>query len=142
MMDFGIARLVIQPLDDDDGITATHSIVGTPGYMAPEQLMGEEIDEMADVYSAGAVLFECVTGRSVFGECTLPALMAKHVAGELDDPCALNPSIPESLSRVILKALAEHKEARWQSAVELGRALDSVALEPDGPQPAAQASPD
>ena len=51
------------------------------------------------------MLFEAVTGRSVFGECTLPALMAKHVTGELDDPRTLNPSVPESLSRVILKAL-------------------------------------
>ncbi|MCZ6661586.1 MAG: protein kinase, partial [Actinobacteria bacterium] len=140
VMDFGIARLVIQPLDVDEGITATHSIVGTPGYMAPEQLMGDEIDERADIYGAGAVLFECVTGRSVFGECTLPGLMAKHVAGQLEDPRALNPSIPESLSCVILKALAEHRDARWQSAAELGLALNGVELESDGPPPANRAS--
>ena len=108
--------------------------------MAPEQLMGDEIDERVDVYGAGAVLFECVTGRSVFGECTLPALMAKHVTGEVEDPCALNPSISESFSQVILKALAEHRGARWQSAAELGQALDGVELESDGPPQAIQHS--
>lgn len=91
--------------------------------------MGEEIDERADVYGAGAVLFECVTGRTVFGACTLPALMAKHLTEELDNPRMLNPLIPESLAHVILKALARKREARWRSARELRRALDGIELE-------------
>ena len=67
-------------------------------------------------------------GRSVFGERTLPALIAKHLGGELDDPRVLNPKIPESFARVILKALAEEREARWQSAAELRMALDGVEV--------------
>jgi serine/threonine-protein kinase len=127
--DFGVARLAARKFDRDQEITATRSIVGTPDYMAPEQLMGDEIDERADVYGAGAVLFECVTGRPVFGECTLPALMTKHVMEELDDPRMLNPLVPESFAQVILKALAKSREARWPSARELRRALDEIKLE-------------
>ncbi len=122
--DFGVARLAPRKFDQNEEITATRSIVGTPDYMAPEQLMGDEIDERADIYGAGAVLFECVTGRPVFGECTLPALMAKHVMDELDDPRDLNPLVPELLAQVILKALARNREDRWRSARELRRALD------------------
>ncbi len=65
----------------------------------------------------------------MFGRCTLPALMAKHVTGEVDDPRMLNPLVPEPFAQVILKALAKSREARWRSARELRRALDEIKLE-------------
>ena len=125
VMDFGIARLA-QAEKVGEGLTAVGTAVGTPEYMPPEQLVGEELDSRADLYAAGAVLFECVTGRVVFEARTLPGLVAKHLEESPDDPRALNPEVPESLSRVILKALAKDRTARWSSAAELARALDAI----------------
>lgn len=127
--DFGIARLAERSRELGEGLTAAGATMGTPEYMAPEQLLGEEIDERADLYAAGAVLFECVTGRPVFSAPTVPALVVKHLREELEDPRSLNPRVPASLAELILKALAEQPEDRWQSARELSQALDGVGLE-------------
>ncbi len=125
VMDFGIARLAANP---DRSLTAVGAAVGTPDYMAPEQMMGEQIDRRADIYAMGAVLFECVTGRLVFEAPSIPALMAKHLEEMPPDPRELNPSIPDSLAQVILKALAKQRTERWQSAAELHAALDRLDL--------------
>ncbi|MEO8199176.1 MAG: protein kinase [Gemmatimonadota bacterium] len=128
VMDFGIARLAeAQPrLDKSKGLTQAGSVLGTPDYMSPEQLMGDELDVRSDLYAAGAVLFECMTGESVFTAPTLMALMAMHIESEPRDPRSINPEIPESLSRVILKALAKRRDDRWPSAAAMHFALDQV----------------
>lgn len=128
VMDFGIARHT-EGTKLGEGLTQAGSAIGTPEYMAPEQLMGEAVDPRADLYSAGAVLYECVTGRNVFEAPTLMALMAKHLGEQPEDPRRLNPEVPEALSRVILKALAKKREERWQSASDLHRALEEVRVE-------------
>ena len=101
-------------------------VVGTPQYMAPEQLLGEPVDHRTDIYSTGAVLFECLTGRPVFDAPNLMALMARHVDEEPPNPATLNPDVPQVLSRVVLRALARRPEDRWQSALDLLRALETV----------------
>ncbi|MGH7752551.1 MAG: protein kinase domain-containing protein, partial [Gemmatimonadales bacterium] len=80
VMDFGIARLA-ERKQEGKGLTALGTVIGTPEYMAPEQLMGEEIDARADLYAAAAVLFECVTGETPFTAPTVTALMVKHIEG-------------------------------------------------------------
>ncbi len=128
--DFGIARLKERSRDGaNDDITATGATVGTPEYMAPEQLMGEEIDERADLFAVGAVLFECVTGRPMFDAPTVAAVMMQHVQGNLESPRSFNPEVPESLASIILRALAERREDRWESARELRLALESISPE-------------
>jgi serine/threonine-protein kinase len=129
VMDFGIARLAEAKQQEAKGLTAAGVAVGTPEYMPPEQLMGEELDTRADLYSAGAVLYECVTGQSVFSAPTLPALMLKHLEEQPRDPRDVVPDIPAQLAAVILKALAKTRDARWQSAVEMHEALDAVRVE-------------
>ena len=101
-------------------------VVGTPQYMAPEQLFGEPVDARADLYATGAVLFECVTGRPVFEAPTVLALIARHLDGRPPDPATLNPEVPAQLGRVILRALARRPEDRWQSASELLQALEAI----------------
>ncbi len=123
VMDFGIARLAETR---GEGLTAAGSVIGTPEYMAPEQLMGEELDGRTDLYAAGAVLFECATGRQVFAATSLASVMMKQVDEAPADPRTLNPDVPESLAHVILRALAKRREDRWQSAEELSQALERV----------------
>lgn len=128
VMDFGIARLTEGRPDGAKGLTAVGTVIGTPEYMSPEQLMGSELDARSDLYSAGAVLFECVTGRAVFEAPNVTALIIKHVEEEPVDPRTLVPEVPRDLALLILKALAKAPEARFQSAEEMGNALDEVEL--------------
>ena len=128
VMDFGVARLAERKREREQ-ITEPGAMIGTPEYMAPELLLGEEIDARADLYSAGAVLFECVTGRSVFSAPTVAALVMKHVRVTPDDPRALNPRVPHGLAALILKALAKKREERWSSATEMYEALDVLRVE-------------
>ncbi len=128
VMDFGIARLAERE-QEREALTAPGAVIGTPEYMAPEVLLGEEVDERADLYSTGAVLFECVVGRSVFSAPTVAALVLKHVQIEPDDPRTLNPDVPDGLARLILKALAKKREERWSSATEMYEALHALGVE-------------
>jgi serine/threonine-protein kinase len=128
VMDFGIARLAERRPDSGAALTAAGVVVGTPQYMAPEQLFGEAVDGRADLYATGAVLFECVTGRPVFEAPSLVALLARHLEDTAPNPRSLNPEVPDSLSVVILRALARRPDDRWPSATELLRALEGVQV--------------
>ena len=128
IMDFGIARLA-ERRGEKDELTEPGAMVGTPEYMAPELLLGEDVDARADLYSAGAVLFECVTGRAVFSAPTVAALIVKHVRIEPEDPSDLNSDVPKGLARLILRALAKKREERWPSARAMYDALDALRVE-------------
>ena len=128
VMDFGIARLAEHQSEPGRALTAAGVVVGTPQYMAPEQLFGEPVDGRADLYATGAVLFECVTGRPVFEAPSLVALLARHLEDAPPNPRTLNAEVPESLSAVILGALARRPEDRWATAAELLRALEGVQV--------------
>src|SRR5213593_2011772 len=124
VMDFGIARLANRP--QGKGLTEEGASIGTPDYMSPEQLLGMELDARSDLYSAGVVLFECVTGRPPFQAETMYALIAKHVEEEPPDPRTLDAAVPESLARVILKAMAKEPAHRYQSAAQMHDALAAM----------------
>ncbi len=124
VMDFGIARLANPP--KGKGLTEAGMSIGTPDYMSPEQLSGMELDARSDLYAAGVVLFECVTGRVPFEGDTTWALVAKHLEEAPPDPRTLNPEVPEVLARVVLKAMAKQPEERYQSAAELHDALAAI----------------
>ncbi len=126
VMDFGIARCTEGHKMGAEGLTAVGTTIGTPEYMAPEQLLGEDLDPRADLYATGAVLFECVTGRNVFTAPNVMALMAKHLEETPENPRNINPEVPESLAQVILQALAKKRDQRWSSAAALHRALEEV----------------
>jgi serine/threonine-protein kinase len=126
VMDFGIARLVEGRQAAGPGLTAEGSIIGTPEYMAPEQLMGQAVDGRTDLYAAGVVLFECLTGRRLFEGTSFATLMLKQVQEPPPDPRTIVPGIPAEAVALVLKALAKRPEDRWQSAGEFLQALERI----------------
>src|SRR6266513_1075257 len=124
VMDFGIARLANPP--KGKGLTEVGTSIGTPDYMSPEQLAGAELDARSDLYSAGVVLFECVTGRVPFEAETTWALVAKHLEEQAPDPRSLNDEVPEGLAQVILKAMAKDPTRRFNTAAEMHDALARI----------------
>ncbi len=121
VMDFGIARLATAP--QGKGLTQDGMTIGTPDYMSPEQISGMELDARSDLYSAGVVLFECLTGRLPFEAESMYALMAKRLEEPPPDPRALNAEVPEQLAQVIMKAMAKELGGRYRSAGEMHDAL-------------------
>ena len=114
--DFGIARL------DANNLTQTGMIVGTPSYMAPEQYTGLPVDSRADIFSAGVVLYEMITGVKPFsGVSEVIAYQICHAPHTA--PSDIDPALPRILDVVIGRALAKKKEERYASAAEFSRAL-------------------
>ena len=130
ILDFGLAFL-LQSSGTDTAATATltgsYSDAGTLPYMAPEQLKGLTPDARADVWSAGAVLYEMSTGKHPFGELAGPQLIAAILEQEPVAPRVVNPKISEGLERVILRALQKDPQERYQSAGDLRIDLANLA---------------
>ncbi len=124
VMDFGIARLANPP--KGKGLTEAGMSIGTPDYMSPEQLSGTELDQRSDLYAAGVVLFECVTGKVPFEAETTWALVAKHLEEQPPDPRSTNPDVPSPLAVVILKAMAKQPSDRFATAAEMHDALARI----------------
>ncbi|QYN35830.1 Stk1 family PASTA domain-containing Ser/Thr kinase [Pseudonocardia sp. DSM 110487] len=115
VMDFGIARA----LGEGQNVTQTAAVIGTAQYLSPEQARGEAVDARSDVYAAGCVLFELLTGEPPFTGDTPVAVAYQHVREEPRRPSELNPSIPSSLDAVVLKALSKNPLNRYQSSAEM-----------------------
>lgn len=112
VMDFGVARLS----ERSAGITEVGLVVGTPAYMPPEQLLGEDVDARADLYAAGVVLFEAATGKLPFEAATPMLLIAKLLQDEAPRARSMNPDIPAELDELLAHLLAKRPDARVQSA--------------------------
>jgi len=126
-MDFGIARLVEgRQAAKGPGLTADGTIIGTPEYMAPEQLMGQPVDGRADLYASGIVLFECATGQRLVTGDSFGTVLVKQVQEPPPDPRTIVPGLPAEFSALVLKALAKEPGSRWQTATELQQALDRI----------------
>jgi serine/threonine protein kinase len=126
VMDFGIARLASRPAEG--GHTQAGMVVGTPEYMAPEQLLGDELDVRADLYATGVVLYECLVGKVPHTADTPIALIAKVLEEEPRPPIAVHPDIPQALSELVLAALAKERAHRPSSAADLHTQLDQIIL--------------
>jgi len=113
IMDFGIARLLRAK-----GVTEAGLIIGTPDYMSPEQVEGDEADQRSDIYSMGVILYEMVTGKVPFEGDTPLSVSLKHKTEIPADPREHNAQIPEDLSRKILKCMEKEKEKRYQGVEE------------------------
>ncbi|WP_380164287.1 Stk1 family PASTA domain-containing Ser/Thr kinase [Jannaschia sp. R86511] len=124
VMDFGIARAMA---DTSATMTGTNAVLGTAQYLSPEQARGETVDARSDLYSAGCLLYELLTGRPPFvGENAL-ALAYQHVGETPAAPSSLNPDVPADLDSVVLHSLAKAREDRYQDAEAFIADLDRVA---------------
>ena len=121
MADFGIARILAS-----SGQTQTGVGVGTPEYMSPEQGEGVAVDMRSDIYSLGVMAYELLTGRVPFRADTPLAVVLAHVRDPLPLPSTIDPTIPEDVERVLLKAMAKTPSERYASAGEFARALASA----------------
>ncbi len=122
VMDFGIARLAQRT----SGYTQAGMVVGTPEYMAPEQLLGDDIDARADLYAAGAVLYECLTGRLPHVADTPITLITRVLEDTPRPPREIQPDIPAALSDLVLGALSRDRDRRPRTAEEFGASLEAV----------------
>lgn len=119
LSDFGIAKVYAETLQlTDEGM-----LIGTPAYMAPEQVQGQRVDGRTDIYALGVVLYQALTGEYPFAADTPLALALMHLHNQPRPPRQLNPAIPEALERVVLRALAKNPDDRFQEAGELAEAL-------------------
>jgi serine/threonine-protein kinase len=120
VLDFGIVRVAWSGYS---AATATHSVIGTAAYMAPEQAQGQAVDARSDLYSVGCLFYELLTGRPPHtGEAPL-AILYGHVHESPVPPSARNADLPQSLDAVVLRALAKEPENRFFSAADMRQAL-------------------
>ncbi len=125
VLDFGLARLVQAGVDTRATtlLTAGDAVAGTLAYMAPEQLLGQEVDAGGDLFALGVVLYEMATGRLPWRETLATALVNEILHATPEPPSELRPDLPPHLERIILKALAKDPAGRYASAVELAADL-------------------
>jgi serine/threonine protein kinase len=124
VLDFGIAKLAPGLRADVSPRTKTGALLGTPAYMAPEQISGaQNVDARTDIYAAGIVLYEAVTGAVPFSGATLFDVMRAHLEDAPQPPRQRRGDIPPALEEVILQALAKDPAHRFQSATAMAQAL-------------------
>jgi len=122
IMDFGIARSM------EAGTRLTGAMIGTPAYMAPEQVSGKPVDYRTDIYALGLVLYEMFTGSETFRADTPVAIALKQMQEAPTPPHDLDPTIPVYIERAILKCLEKEPAKRFQSVAELENALRSTRV--------------
>jgi serine/threonine-protein kinase len=132
VLDFGMAKMLRG--DGSDSLTALteqNMVFGTPEYMAPEQARGDEVDARSDVYAAGVILYELITGRVPFEAPTAIGVMTAHLVEEPLPPSSRVPGrVTPALEAVVLHALAKNRVARYPSAAALAAALEIATARP------------
>ena len=125
--DFGIAKAV-----SNSTITAFGTTIGSVHYFSPEHARGGFTDAKSDLYSLGVVMYEMLTGRVPFDADTPVSIALKHMQEKPVEPIKLNPAIPYSVNKIILKAMQKDTNLRYQSATEMLRDLSLALKDPEG----------
>ena len=125
IVDFGVAAAASS---GDTQLTKTGYVIGSPKYMAPEQILGKKVDQTADVYSIGVIMYEMTTGVPPYSRGDHMSVMYQHVQGKAKGCQEMNPDLPDDFAAVIIKAMSVDKTKRYQSMEELTDALDAVKL--------------
>ncbi|MDA0836202.1 MAG: protein kinase [Planctomycetota bacterium] len=126
LADFGIARE-----REDTSVTQAARIIGTPDYMSPEQAQGKPVDVRSDLYSLGATLYHCATGRTPFQGATAQGVLLQQVQDKPVPPKERNPAISDALNRLIVRLLEKDPAHRLQTPESLIDAIGKVQSEPD-----------
>jgi HEAT repeat protein/tRNA A-37 threonylcarbamoyl transferase component Bud32 len=121
IVDFGVAAA---QREGDTQLTKTGYVIGSPKYMAPEQILGKKVDQRADVYALGVILYEILTGVPPYARGDHMSVMYQHVQGKARQPREINPGLPPGLPEVIMQAMAVDKDKRFQTMNELRAALE------------------
>jgi eukaryotic-like serine/threonine-protein kinase len=139
VLDFGLAKL--RDSEELNQVTARGSLVGTPFYMSPEQIRGEDLDARSDLYSLGAVMYRLLTGEHPFTGSTPVAVLTQHLTEELDKPSERRPDlgITPQVDKLVMKAMARDREKRWPSADDLRAAIEAIPMQ-SGPRAALSAT--
>jgi HEAT repeat protein/tRNA A-37 threonylcarbamoyl transferase component Bud32 len=111
IVDFGVAAAA---KSGDTQLTKTGYVIGSPKYMAPEQILGKKVDERADIYSLGVILYEMLAGQPPYSRGDHMAVMYQHVQGKAEKLASLNPKVPASLVEVVEQAMAVDKAKRYE----------------------------
>jgi eukaryotic-like serine/threonine-protein kinase len=123
VMDFGVARAVA---DASASLTQTAAVIGTAQYLSPEQARGDEVDARSDVYAAGCLLYELLTGRPPFVGDSAIAVAYQHVREVPQPPSAFAAGLPRGIDAIVLGALAKQPDERYQSATDMRRDILAV----------------
>jgi serine/threonine-protein kinase len=116
VVDFGVAAA---RASGDTQLTRTGYVIGSPKYMAPEQILGKKVDEKADIYSLGVILYEMLTGFAPYTRGDHMSVMYQHVQGKAKPARELNPNIPQELSDIVTRCMAVDKSKRFSTMEEL-----------------------
>src|SRR5690606_7654920 len=123
IVDFGVAAAA---KSGDTQLTKTGYVIGSPKYMAPEQILGKQVDERADIYSLGVILYEMLAGTPPYTRGDHMSVMYQHVQGKAQPLPQANPKGPLDLAEIVGKAMAVDKAKRYTSMGELRNALAVV----------------
>jgi serine/threonine-protein kinase len=121
IVDFGVAAA---QREGDTQLTKTGYVIGSPKYMAPEQILGKKVDERADIYALGVMLYEMVTGVPPYSRGDHMSVMYQHVQGKARPPQEVNPNLPPGLADLVMRAMAVDKTKRFQTMDELRTAIE------------------
>ncbi len=129
ILDFGLAKVALPASGEDDRtrtVTAAGTILGTPGYMAPEQIVGKPADGRSDVFSTGVVMFSLLTGREPFRRASVPDTLEAVMREAPPSIESIAPDVPGGVAAIVSRCLEKSADARYADGAELRRALDAV----------------
>lgn len=125
IVDFGVAAAA---KSGDTQLTKTGYVIGSPKYMAPEQILGKKVEETADIYSLGVILYEMLTGSPPYTRGDHMSVMYQHVQGKAAHCQELNDKIPDDLAAFVTKLMAVDKSERYQSMLEVRETLEAIQV--------------
>ena len=124
IVDFGVAAAA---KSGDTQLTKTGYVIGSPKYMAPEQILGKKVDERADIYSLGVIMYEMLAGNPPYSRGDHMSVMYQHVQGKAQPLNEANPNVPREIADVVTKSMQVDKQKRYASMEELRVALEASA---------------
>jgi tetratricopeptide (TPR) repeat protein len=123
VLDFGLAKFAATAAGDPPQVSGVHAVMGTPGYMSPEQCRGEPLDGRSDTFALGCVLYQAATGIAPFRGQSVLAVLNEVATATPPPPNSVRPQLPKELDAILERALAKDREQRYASASDFEQAL-------------------
>ncbi len=128
LTDFGLVKVITEGQTPQVRLTGEGAPVGTPDYMSPEQVIGEDVDGRSDLYSLGVIMYQMITGTTPFQGETPMQIASQHLHIPPPSPQLLRPDLPVAVERVLLRALAKHPSERYARVQDLARAFRTALI--------------